>query len=331
MFDSSEGLFVRRGVIIWLALVFLVSGAGVGQAAIYSYTDEEGHVHITDQPVDNKYKLLLTTLKRPKGFKSPVQTGRRYGDLVREYAQTLGLSHPLLLALIKTESNFNPRAVSPKGARGLMQLMPATWQRYGVTDPFDAAQNIRAGSNYLFEMLGRFQDVTLALAAYNAGPEAVEKYKGVPPFEETQRYIRKIYWYYDYYRHKSKLVTLPGVASYFDQGFEALQAGDLARAAASFTRVVKTFPNSPEANYNLALALERTGHLSRAVALYRKTLALNPYFKEAYYNLAIIFERQGQIPRAISTWRSYLGYEVRQDQIKEVKQYIKELQQLSRQ
>ena len=297
-------------------------------AGIYSYTDKNGTVHITDRPPRTGGKLLLTTLKRPKGFKDPVVTGKEYGKMVGGQALAYGLPRPLLLAIIKTESNFNPKAVSPMGATGLMQLMPDTWKCLGVTDPFDPEQNVRAGSAYFRDMMARFKDVNLALAAYNAGPGNVEKYNGIPPFDETRRYIKKVHWYYQYYKEKQNLVDLPGVFETFENGFKALQVGKTQKAIGDFKRVVLSFPTSPEANYNLALAYERRGLVTQAVNYYIKTIRLNPYFKEAYYNLAIIYERIGRNGKAVQTWTRYLDYEVKTDERREVIKYIAELRRL---
>ncbi len=313
---------------VFLALSLLHTGA---RAAMYSHEDADGVVHITDRPKGAASKLLLTTLKRPKGFKEPVATGAEYGAAIDGQASRMSVPVPLVMAIIKTESNFNPSAVSPKGARGLMQLMPGTWRMYGVTDPFNVEQNIRAGTAYYREMLNRFGSHTLALAAYNAGPGRVEQYKGVPPFDETQRYIKKVFHYYEYYKNKKNLTTLPGVSDQFDSGFTALRAGQLVRAAENFRRVVRTFPRSPEANYNLALAYDRTGEISQAAEYYRRTLKYDPYFKEAYYNLAILYERLGRNDQAISTWSLLLRYEVRGDERRDVQKYINELRQLARQ
>jgi len=127
---------------------------------------------------------------------------------VQEAARSHGLDPRLVDLVIRMESGYNPRAVSSKGARGVMQLMPATASMYGVANLFDPLQNIRAGVHYLKDLFDRFNsDVSLALAAYNAGPEAVEKHGGVPPYDETRSYVRAILMAY---RGDANLGTLTG-------------------------------------------------------------------------------------------------------------------------
>lgn len=114
-------------------------------------------------------------------------------NIFQAAAEKYGISSQLLRAVAKVESNFNPRAVSHAGASGLMQLMPDTARGLGVTDVFDAEQNINGGAKYLAQLYRRYDgDLRLTLAAYNAGPGNVDKYGGVPPFTETQNYIRKV-------------------------------------------------------------------------------------------------------------------------------------------
>ena len=116
-----------------------------------------------------------------------------YGDMVRAAAQKHGVDEKLVRRVIAAESNFNPQAVSRKQALGLMQLLPKTAARYAVANAFDPAANIDAGTRYLKELLTRYRgDVRLALAAYNAGPEMVDRYGGVPPFRETRHYVNQI-------------------------------------------------------------------------------------------------------------------------------------------
>lgn len=113
-------------------------------------------------------------------------------QIAQSAAQEFNLDEDIFMALISTESAWNPNAVSPKGAKGLAQLMPNTARALGVADPFDPVQNLRGGARFLRQMLDQFGSYELALAAYNAGPGAVRRYNGIPPYAETQNYVRKI-------------------------------------------------------------------------------------------------------------------------------------------
>lgn len=123
--------------------------------------------------------------------------------LIQATASRHGLDPSLIKAVIAAESNFDPAAVSPKGAIGLMQLMPSTARVLGVQDPYDPVDNLEGGVRYLKALLERFKgDLSLALSAYNAGPEAVERFGGIPPYDETRRYVSTVLRYYERFRRE---------------------------------------------------------------------------------------------------------------------------------
>lgn len=187
------------GVLASLALV------GPAAASTYRFVDEAGTVHYTNAPDNPRYRQVPGF---PKGRPPVTLNGRSvsprtratqpYADLIREAADRHRVDARLVEAVVTAESAGNPRAVSRKGARGLMQLMPQRAALLGVRDSFDPRQNIEGGTRHLRDLLERYRgNLTLALAAYNAGEDAVRTYSGIPPYAETQEYVRRVRALYD--------------------------------------------------------------------------------------------------------------------------------------
>jgi soluble lytic murein transglycosylase-like protein len=189
-------LLIRRSLPFGLACALVVAGAAApARAQIYSWRDASGTLVLSDRPSSPDARTFA--VPRTQGFRStrPLlsRSPTSFEPLIQEQASRHGVRPDLVRAVIQVESGFDPRAVSPKGAKGLMQLMPTTARLFGVTNVFDPAQNIGAGVRYLRSLLDRYRSEELALAAYNAGPGAVDRYDSqVPPFPETVDYVRRI-------------------------------------------------------------------------------------------------------------------------------------------
>jgi soluble lytic murein transglycosylase-like protein len=192
-------------------LLPLVFTAAPCVADIYSFVDEHGITHFTDVASDSRATLFMKIA--PPAAASDAAPAvpyaaaagtlpKPYGDAISRIAREQGLEPALLHAVITVESGYNPRARSRQGARGLMQLIPATARRFGVTDVWNPLENIRGGARYLRELMGLFNDdVQLAVAAYNAGEGAVMRSGNtIPPYPETRRYVPRVLEYYRRYR-----------------------------------------------------------------------------------------------------------------------------------
>lgn len=178
------------------------------QAEFYIYKENDGTSWITDRHMPNERYTLMGTFGRPTAVLSCnnmthtklENRASTYMSTINTYAEAYKIDPKLVKAVITIESCFDRQAVSRVGAQGLMQLMPTTAKRLGVHNSFNANDNIRGGTLYLSKMLSRFNNSTeLALAAYNAGPLAVEKYGGIPPYSETQNYVKKVLKQYTKY------------------------------------------------------------------------------------------------------------------------------------
>jgi soluble lytic murein transglycosylase-like protein len=181
-----------------VVLLLMASAAGA-HTKIYTYVDEQGVRHYTDVPDSNRYRLLVLspqdrTVSGDRYDAQLLARATQFDAIIEHAASAASVQANLLRAVIVVESGFNSRAVSKRGAIGLMQLMPATAARFGTSDSFDPRQNVAAGARYLKFLLDRFgQNVSLALAAYNAGEDAVDRNGGqIPPFAETMAYVPRV-------------------------------------------------------------------------------------------------------------------------------------------
>jgi soluble lytic murein transglycosylase-like protein len=181
-------------------LIGTVVSAAPASAQIYTWRDANGHLVLSNVRTETGAPAATRTYAVPRA--ETVRATRyvtadrawQYETLITEHSRLNGVRSDLVRAVMQVESAFNPNAISPKGAMGLMQLMPATMRQYGVRNAFNPAENVRAGVAYLRALLDRYSNnEELALAAYNAGPGAVDKYgQAIPPYRETQNYVAKI-------------------------------------------------------------------------------------------------------------------------------------------
>jgi soluble lytic murein transglycosylase-like protein len=182
-----------RSWLLGLAVLLVEAGAFATSAqadSFYYQTEEDGSIRLTNAPDDKDYHAFMSTRS---GYDSGGAPTGRYSEQIRSASGRFGLDPSLVEAVIATESNFNPWAVSPKGARGLMQLMPSTAQRFGVKNVHDPSQNIQGGVQYLRHLLDLFGgDLVLALAAYNAGEGVVQNLGRVPNYQETRQYVDRV-------------------------------------------------------------------------------------------------------------------------------------------
>jgi len=185
-----------RRIGIRVAILFLFTAAPAVLADIYMFIDSQGVLHFTNAPTSSQYTLYIK--ERPK----PAAATKKYDGIIQEASNKFGLSFSLLKAIIKVESDFDSRAVSKKGALGLMQIMPENLQAFNIRDPYDPRDNILGGARYFKSLIERFEGkLPLALAAYNAGPTIVDKYRNIPPIQETKDYVKKIMKYFYLYKN----------------------------------------------------------------------------------------------------------------------------------
>lgn len=201
-----------------LGLFTLFVVVGAARAEVYVYEMPDGSRVITDHPINAKHSRVVRVAPDVKGAgklaaqkNSPVfrEDASTYDRLIRRYADEYNVDFALVKAIMTVESSFNPYAVSDKGARGLMQMMPSTAGRYGVRDIYNPVENVRAAVKHLKYLSDTFNNKSiLVIAAYNAGENAVKQYRGIPPYEETQNYVKKVLSYQRRYRPKYRYITI---------------------------------------------------------------------------------------------------------------------------
>lgn len=192
-------------VLLWVSTFV----AAPVEAQVYGYTDDNGILILSNVPTGDKMRLIADGTAEEAG-----RTWRysgQYDDMIAKASRLFGVDSALVRAVIAVESAFNRYARSHKGARGLMQLMPATGRQYGVVNAYDPWQNIRGGTAHLKELIDEFDDLNVALAAYNAGATPVRRYGGVPPYKETRNYVRKVM---AIYRAGSRIQIVKGGKTY---------------------------------------------------------------------------------------------------------------------
>ena len=182
-------------IAVIVGVMAVLGSASSAVADFYRYIDTNGVIHITNVPVSSNYTWLM--------IEDGVSGGTgvvSFDSLIYVVSQRHGVDPTLVKAIVKAESDFDSMAVSRAGAKGLMQLMPETAMRMGVKDIYDPEDNVNGGAKYLSSLLNLFDGrVPMAVAAYNAGESAVLKYGDIPPYSETQSYVKKVLYYYDYY------------------------------------------------------------------------------------------------------------------------------------
>jgi soluble lytic murein transglycosylase len=206
LIDIDKDRWYIHGIIMHTLLLFLplflVSFISSAWADIYTFVDKNGVVHFTNTPPKSGYKKIITE-ETSKADSSTLKKRKQlipydYEKIIHTKSLKYDLDPSLVSAIIKAESNWDPDAVSNKGAMGLMQLMPSTASDLKVDDPYDPEENIEGGTKYLRLLIDLFEgNLRLALAAYNAGPAKVLKYGGIPPYKETISYVKKVNLYYN--------------------------------------------------------------------------------------------------------------------------------------
>lgn len=201
---GQRGVVCLRGLVVVLTTSFLLASAGVAIGAMFVCRDASGalqYTNVRNGAECKPFSVKSSSIRWKRGVTQNSSDPSRYDHYIQTAARRYDIDASLIKAIIKTESDFNHKAVSKKGAQGLMQLMPATARELRVSNPFNPKENIDGGTRYLKQMLKSFNgNLILSLAAYNAGPGNVKRSGGVPAITETRRYVNKVLKKYKYYK-----------------------------------------------------------------------------------------------------------------------------------
>jgi hypothetical protein len=211
---TKSEIDMRLRILILLAVSFSIVVNGLPSTAvadIFVRTHQDGHKEFTNRPSGPGWIFHMNE----SGYEPMIQFSKEgkpksIDEIITEIAKEFAIDASLVKAIVLAESNCNPLAQSPKGAQGLMQLMPATAKGLKVDKPFDPRENIIGGVKYIKGLMASYGDLRLALAAYNAGPGAVEKYAGIPPYRETINYVEKVIRHYNKFRRDPTLRVAGG-------------------------------------------------------------------------------------------------------------------------
>lgn len=349
----TPGLSERSACALLAAAVsafFMLSGPS--HAAVYYYRDDTGKVHITDSPAHKGYRVIIPSVKEQMAIsdgapaavkksagkkdadgdiKASLKNTRfydvddsKFASIISKHSQANKLPYNLVKAIIKAESDFNPSCTSRAGAMGLMQLMPKTAKIVGVNNAYDPDENVMGGTRYFRKMLDTFNDISLALAAYNAGPTTVIRNgRKIPAIKETQNYVKKVKFYFTMFERNGGAFN--DCEKDNREAIALYRRGDIKKAVGEFKKVIRLSPQYAPAYYNLGYIYSQEGEYTRAIDMYKQAIKIDPYLKAAYYNLAITLERRGLLEMAIATWSAYISYETDADKIVEARKYIDEL------
>jgi tetratricopeptide (TPR) repeat protein len=352
-FHYLPGLSERSaGALLSAAALAVFMLSGPSHAAVYYYQDDTGKVHITDSPAHKGYRVIIPSVKEQMAIsdgapaagkkssrikdtdgeiKASIKNTRfydvddsKFAPIISKHALANNLPYNLVKAIIKAESDFNPSCTSRAGAMGLMQLMPKTAKIVGVNNAYDPDENVMGGTRYFRKMLDTFNDISLALAAYNAGPTTVIRNgRKIPAIKETQNYVKKVKFYFTMFERNGGAFN--DCEKDNREAIALYRSGEIKKAVGEFKKVIRMSPQYAPAYYNLGYIYSQEGEYTRAIDMYKQAIKIDPYLKAAYYNLAITLERRGLLEMAIATWSAYISYETDADKIVEARKYIDEL------